>query len=769
MLADFYTKVDLGPQGIVNIIGLDGIARVRVDAMARARFGDDLRGAQALKLAASAPAGSYRFASLIDGQERVFSYRLMQGVPLVVVVGTAVADILREPLAYEQNAYLAGSALTLVVLFVTGLIQWLISRCEREPTHQAAMLGVIFTSLNEGMSVFDSDRRLTGWNGQFAEFIGLGPADLHTGMALRDILILQARAGEFGACDPEAEADRRLATLWPDRPIVRERMRPNGRAIEVRRSPIPGGGYVTIYADITERKAAERALKDLNATLEHSVEERTAALAASERRLARAQAIAKVGHWVWTGPPDAAWVAGKFEFSAAAAAIFGVAPAELALPDDEYTERFVHPDDRDYVGAAFADYKTLRKNGARLEYRIRHSNGTFRTIVEIIEVVDGDHPRQIEMIGTVHDVTLLKEAEAELTAMRSNMSDAIESINHAILLYDRDDRLVVFNRHVLDQFPAIAEVVRIGFRFGHMFREAVERGAIVVPADQDKGLFIAERVARHKRADGSIMTRQLADGRILHVSERRSGNGGIVAVGMDMTEQLKTEQQLREAQKMEAIGKLTGGLAHDFNNYVGVVIGNLDMIQENVANDPNTLPLVEAALNGAMRAADLTRSLLAFARRQPLAPRIIDAATCIGDTVRLLHRTLGEQIEIAFEAESNLWPIEVDQDQLNSSIVNLANNARDAMPQGGSLAIALRNLTVTADDTANYHDIGVGTYVLIELSDTSAGMTPETLASAFEPFFTTKGPGHGTGLGLSMVYGFVKQSGGHIGIYIEIG
>jgi CheY-like chemotaxis protein len=232
---------------------------------------------------------------------------------------------------------------------------------------------------------------------------------------------------------------------------------------------------------------------------------------------------------------------------------------------------------------------------------------------------------------------------------------------------------------------------------------------------------------------------------------------------------LRTEQQLREAQKMEAIGKLTGGLAHDFNNYIGVVIGNLDMIQENAANDPGTLSLVEAALNGATRAADLTRSLLAFARRQPLAPKVVDAAACVGDTVRLLRRTLGEQVEIGFEAEPGLWSIEVDQDQLSSSIVNLANNARDAMPRGGSLAVALRNLTVTDDAAANYPDIAPGAYVVIEVSDTGAGMAPETLASAFEPFFTTKGPGHGTGLGLSMVYGFVKQSGGHVAIYSEVG
>ena len=224
----------------------------------------------------------------------------------------------------------------------------------------------------------------------------------------------------------------------------------------------------------------------------------------------------------------------------------------------------------------------------------------------------------------------------------------------------------------------------------------------------------------------------------------------------DVTDRLKLAEQLRESQRMDAIGRLTGGLAHDLNNYLAVIIGNLDLLAERPHVDPETPRHIEGAIGGALRGTELTRSLLAFSRRQPLDPKVLDPGARVAEVVKLLKRTIGEKVVIELETAADLWPVEVDGAQLDSCVLNLANNTRDAMPGGGRLSIAVRNVA------AGEGGAPIGDHVLMEFVDTGSGMTPEVMAQVFEPFFTTKGPGHGTGLGLSMVHGFVHQSGGAI-------
>jgi signal transduction histidine kinase len=234
-------------------------------------------------------------------------------------------------------------------------------------------------------------------------------------------------------------------------------------------------------------------------------------------------------------------------------------------------------------------------------------------------------------------------------------------------------------------------------------------------------------------------------------------------------ERQKAEAQLRQAQKMEALGQLTGGLAHDFNNHLGIIIGNLDLLGETLAGDPEQKELIDDALAAAFNGADLTRRLLAFARKQPLRPARVDTNQLIGEITKLLRRTLGERIEITLNFDATIPPILVDPAQLESAIANLANNARDAMPGGGQLTITTGVRYLDQDYAAEHAEVTPGAYVMIDVSDTGCGMAPETLAKVFEPFFTTKEPGRGTGLGLSMVFGFLKQSGGHINVYSELG
>ncbi|MEC3910436.1 PAS domain-containing protein [Sphingobium sp. CR2-8] len=251
----------------------------------------------------------------------------------------------------------------------------------------------------------------------------------------------------------------------------------------------------------------------------------------------------------------------------------------------------------------------------------------------------------------------------------------------------------------------------------------------------------------------------------------------IYCVARDVTQQRadaralsEAEAALRQAQKMETLGQLTGGVAHDFNNLLQIVTGNLDLLQRALpADDARLQRMVARAAAGADRAAILTQRLLAFSRRQPLDPRPADPNRLVAGMSDLLHRTLGETITVATTGPAQSWPIEVDVNQMENALLNLAVNARDAMPDGGRLTIEVTNQLIATDQAAEEAEVAPGAYVVIGVADSGEGMDAAILAQAIEPFFTTKEVGRGTGLGLSMVYGFIKQSGGHMRVQSEPG
>ncbi len=244
----------------------------------------------------------------------------------------------------------------------------------------------------------------------------------------------------------------------------------------------------------------------------------------------------------------------------------------------------------------------------------------------------------------------------------------------------------------------------------------------------------------------------------------------------EIAERLKAEEALRQALKLEAIGQLTGGVAHDFNNLLTIILGGLDMIERQLATMPDTPETARLRRargisgDGAQRAATLTKRLLAFSRRQPLEPKVIQPNKLVAEMSELLRRTLGETIELETVLAGSLWRTVVDPSQLENAVLNLAVNARDAMPDGGKLTIETHNSSLDEAYVAQVvEDLPAGQYVLIAVTDSGTGMDAQTLEKVFEPFFTTKEAGKGTGLGLSQVYGFVRQSGGHIRIYSEPG
>ncbi len=247
--------------------------------------------------------------------------------------------------------------------------------------------------------------------------------------------------------------------------------------------------------------------------------------------------------------------------------------------------------------------------------------------------------------------------------------------------------------------------------------------------------------------------------------------GGFVTLYTNITARREAEDQLRQAQKMEAVGYLTGGVAHDFNNLLMVIMGNLELAQQALgqADLMRAGHRISAAQGGARRGATLTQRLLAFARRQSLAPQAVDANKIVSEMSELIRHSIGSGVELETVLAGGLWAAVADPNQLENALLNLAINARDAMPEGGKLTVETANAHLDAAYAASHVEVLPGQYVLIAVSDGGTGMTPEQVERAFEPFFTTKGVGKGSGLGLSQVFGFVKQSKGHVKIYSEAG
>jgi len=315
--------------------------------------------------------------------------------------------------------------------------------------------------------------------------------------------------------------------------------------------------------------------------------------------------------------------------------------------------------------------------------------------------------------------------------------------------------------------------------------------ALNISADAVRGRAIDELVpaasaapliAHYKRvraADAPVLTRDFLpampggprtwESILAPVKNAAGETDRIVGSTRDITDRVRTEERLRDAQRMEAVGQLTGGVAHDFNNLLQVIRGNLELLEPALEADAAAKRRLSNALHGAERAAQLTRQLLAFARRQPLAPQVINLSRLIGDMADLLRRTLGEGVEVETVIGGGLWNTMADPAQVESAILNLALNARDAMPNGGRLTVEVSNAALDAAYAREAEEVTPGQYVQISVSDTGEGMTPETRARVFEPFFTTKTEGKGSGLGLSMVYGFVRQSMGHVRVYSEPG
>ncbi len=353
--------------------------------------------------------------------------------------------------------------------------------------------------------------------------------------------------------------------------------------------------------------------------------------------------------------------------------------------------------------------------------------------------------------------------EAEQRDLAVRLRASLDSLSQGVAVFDADRSLLHWN----DCFQALLGLPRAMVRAGAPYASFAEHTA----SEGAEFLETEEQIRLDVTAGRAPVTyeRTRGDGRRLELRRTATPEGGFVLTVTDMTRRAQAEAVLRESQKMQAIGQLTGGIAHDFNNLLTVILGNLELARGKLEGGGALQTRLERAAWAAQRGATLTGQLLSFARKQALAPVAIDLAAAMPDLVPLLRRTLGEAIEIRYVETAGLWPAMADPAQLESAVLNLALNARDAMPEGGKLTIELANKVLDEEYAAHNAEVRPGDYAMVAVSDTGQGMTPEVAARVFEPFFTTKPDGRGTGLGLAMVFGFVKQSGGHAKVYSEPG
>ncbi len=435
--------------------------------------------------------------------------------------------------------------------------------------------------------------------------------------------------------------------------------------------------------------------------------------------------------------------------------VLGYSPDELR---NSLAFAQIHPDDIGRVRAA--EDETRRTGvGQPLEYRIQHKDGSWRVMESTSSLIGASKKSAERLVIVNRDITQRKETLEALRLSEASLRSLVEEAPYGIYRASADGRAIEVNPALLRMlhYGAREELLRLNlatevFRYPEDFRRL---GELLESVNHFRDVEF-DWVTR----DGSYITVRCGGRRL----KAESGcSAGVEVFAEDVTEKRIMERQLRMAGKMEAIGRLSGGIAHDFNNLLGVIIGYSQLLRRKLGPAQASLyEFAEEIQKAGERAAALTRQLLAFSRQQILSPTILDLNHLVSDMQKMLPRLIGEDIQVQVDLQSDLGTVKADRSQIEQVIMNLAVNARDAMPTGGRLLIETANAEFDEAYTRNHDGAKIGLYVMLSVTDAGIGMTPEIVAQIFEPFFTTKELGKGTWLGLATVYGVVKQSGGYI-------
>jgi PAS domain S-box-containing protein len=476
--------------------------------------------------------------------------------------------------------------------------------------------------------------------------------------------------------------------------------------------------------------------------------------------------------------PNHVWAADAngalYRFNEQVHAYAGTSAGEL---DGTAWASIVHPDD---VGAAGRAWGAALADGTHYEteFRIRRADGAFRWFLVRAEPIHGPNGAVVRWIGTNTDIEDRKQAAAQLERLNENLEQQVEErtrdrdrmwrLSTDVMLVARFDATIVAVNPAWTTLFGWSEADLVGRSFMDLVHPDDAASTAAAAGDLSDGSVIPRFENRYRHKDGSyrwLSWTAVPDESFIHAVGRDVQAEREAAAALALT-----EEALRQAQKMEAVGQLTGGLAHDFNNLLTGISGSLELLQTRMSQGRLTDldRYINAAQGASKRAAALTHRLLAFSRRQTLDPKPTDVNALIHGMEDLIRRTVGPATHIEVVGAAGLWPALVDPPQLENALLNLCINARDAMPEGGRITIETANKWLD-DRTARERELPPGQYLSLCVTDTGTGMTPDVIARAFDPFFTTKPTGQGTGLGLSMIYGFARQSGGQVRIYSEVG
>ncbi|MDR6305607.1 PAS domain S-box-containing protein [Nitrobacter vulgaris] len=473
---------------------------------------------------------------------------------------------------------------------------------------------------------------------------------------------------------------------------------------------------------------------------------------------------------------------------------YGHAPDNVT-PTGEWWITHIHPADRERIVQSIHTAMDGSANSWEDEYRFLRADAGYASVLDRGHIIRNEHGIAIRMIGAMLDLTERQRTRAELTLHEERLRLATQAAEVGFWEVDLIHDILIWPPIVKQMFgisPETPASMADFYAVLHPDDRARISEAFAGACDPVRRALYDVEYRTIGKEDGLIRWvaakgRGIFDsngaccrvvGTAIDVTERRRAEAELRALNENLEQRVakviaereQTEDALRQAQKMEAVGQLTGGIAHDFNNMLAVVMGSLEILRRQVGtSDTRAARYIELAKEGAQRATTLTQRLLAFSRQQPLNPEVLDLNKLVPGMSELLSHSLGADIQYETVLADGLWRAHVDRNQLESAILNLAVNARDAMVEAGRLTIETQNTHIDELLPAADYGVPAGQYVTIAMSDTGGGMPPEVIAKAFDPFFTTKAVGKGTGLGLSQVYGFVKQSGGHVKIYSELG
>jgi PAS domain S-box-containing protein len=519
---------------------------------------------------------------------------------------------------------------------------------------------------------------------------------------------------------------------------------------------------LVLSADVAMRRRTDDHLRQTQAELDTRVRERTAALADANIHLSEAQRLAHLGSWSWDVASNrVVWSDGLYE-------IYGTTPEAFGGTLDAFVS-FIHLDDRAKVQTSIG---TAIAMGGHFnhEERIVRPDGTVRYLHSTGEVIRDKNGAATRMLGVCLDVTDRKQAELALSDSEHSYRILLEGVrDYAIFMMDTGGHVRSWNAGAAT-IKGYTDAEIIGQHFSRFYPE--EDRVAGVP---ERALATAARDGKFElqgwrlRKDGS---RFYANVVIDAIRDKDGQLVGFAKITRDITAQREAEvaleqtrEQLAQAQKMEALGQLTGGIAHDFNNLLMIVSGYAQILQRRMT-EPKDVQAVEAIRAATVRGEKLTRQLLAFSRRQQLMPVVVDLRQRMDAVRDMLAPSLRGNIALVCDIEDKIWPVEVDLGELELALVNVAVNARDAMPEGGTITLQARNVVLKPGSAAGALD---GDFVAVAIIDSGTGIAPDLLTRVFEPFFTTKPVGKGTGLGLSQVHGFANQSGGAVTVSSELG